>query len=99
MRKTTSALFFIIFLLISSAKADSNDFAFSTITFAGSSNTVAYGVNNAGQIVGAENANNGQLNGFLSTGAYTTFNAPGALAGSYAEGINNRGQIVGSNLS
>ncbi len=76
-------------------------FAFSTINFAGSTNTVAYGVNNSGQIVGGENANGGTSNGFLSSGGtYTTFNVtPSSTAGSIAEGINSSGQIVGLNLA
>jgi virginiamycin B lyase len=94
-------LFFCTFVIAGVAEAAPGAFSFSTITFTGATNTVAYGVNNNGQIVGSENASNGTPNGFLSSGGTTTtFNfPPGSMAGSYAEGINNSGQIVGQNLT
>jgi len=96
-------LFFFFFstVLISQAFQTSSGFTFSTISFPGATNTVAYGVNNLGQIAGGENANSGIQDGFLSTGGiYTTFNVtPSSVAGSYAEGINNSGQIVGLDLA
>jgi probable HAF family extracellular repeat protein len=62
--------------------------------------TVAFGINDRGQIVGdyvdtvAPNA--GKRRGFLlDNGVYTTFDFPGALL-TVAEGINNAGTIVGA---
>jgi probable HAF family extracellular repeat protein len=58
--------------------------------------TTAYGINNAGQIVGFY-ANAGGLDGFLlSGGTYTTIHDPLATRGTVAYGINTSGQIVGN---
>jgi probable HAF family extracellular repeat protein len=54
--------------------------------------TVAYGINNAGQIVGEYQNAHGFL---LSGGVYTTFDDPLATLGTSAYGINDMGQIVG----
>jgi uncharacterized membrane protein len=67
----------------------------------GYSNTVAFGINASGQIVGAAD-NHGPANGFpspaygflLDQGSYTTLDVPGAYSTS-AYGINDSGQIVG----
>ena len=68
----------------------------------GSNPTQAFGINDAGQIVGqAVNAGNPsypEVLGFVySGGTYTTLIAPGAATGgtTVANGINNNGQIVG----
>jgi probable HAF family extracellular repeat protein len=62
----------------------------------GSINTLASGINNAGQIVGHyQTAMGGPDHGFLlSSGVYTTLDVPGSLA-TDANGINDLGQIVG----
>jgi probable HAF family extracellular repeat protein len=59
-------------------------------------NTQAYGINNAGQIVGQYTDSNRLRHGFLySGGSYTTLDDPLATNGTFARGINNAGQIVG----
>src|SRR5438132_1289828 len=65
-------------------------FTFTTIDVPGALETLAYGINDAGQIVGKSL---GQ--GFLKDGAnFITFNVPGAGT-TQAYGINNAGQVVG----
>src|SRR5713101_60962 len=64
----------------------------------GSNATFAYGINNAGQIVGEYfDSNSGAEVGFLySGGAYSTLSDPSAGAVfTIANGINNAGQIAG----
>ncbi len=58
--------------------------------------TAAYGLNNAGQIVGAFSNADGSVSGgfLLSHGQYTTLNDPSGLY-TTATGINDRGQVVG----
>ena len=61
--------------------------------------TSAYGINDAGQIVGEFRTGGptGPTHGFLlSGGAYTQLDVPGTLSGTSAYGINASGQIVGS---
>jgi probable HAF family extracellular repeat protein len=72
--------------------------SYATIDPPGSTDTQAYGINNAGQIVGVY----GQYDlGFLlSQGTYTTLYPPGATnANTSAYGISNSGQIVGNYYS
>jgi probable HAF family extracellular repeat protein len=57
--------------------------------------TVAYGINNAGQITGACADAAGRRHGFLlQRGRYTTIDVPGRPETGAAWGINDRGQIV-----
>src|SRR5205807_2071396 len=61
---------------------------------AGVHDTVAYGINGAGQIVGRYQDDNLKDHGFLySGGSYITIDDP--LAPTEAFGINDKGQIVG----
>jgi hypothetical protein len=53
--------------------------------------TVAYGINDIGQIVGYSSGNHGFV--YLK-GRFRTLDAPGAL-GTNPFGINNRGQVIG----
>jgi probable HAF family extracellular repeat protein len=71
--------------------------SFTQIDVPGSiSGTAAFGINNAGQIVG-DFSNNTGTHGFLYTsGSFTQIDAPGATSGTHAYGINSAGQIVGS---
>jgi hypothetical protein len=62
---------------------------------AGATDTSAYGINGAGQIVGGYTGSGG-LHGFLdSGGVFTTVDVPGANNFTLARGINGVGQIVG----
>jgi uncharacterized membrane protein len=59
-------------------------------------NTVALGINTAGEIVGSYKDANGYSHGFLlSSGNYTAIDYPGGVE-TYLEGINDQGQIVGA---
>jgi probable HAF family extracellular repeat protein len=61
--------------------------------------TFAYGINDAGQIVGEYSDASGSHGFLLSAGKYTTLDDPsagGPLSSTVAWGINNKGQIVGS---
>ena len=58
--------------------------------------TSAYGINDAGQVVGTYLDASGVAHGFLDTnGVYATLDVP-AASGTEAYGINNSGQVVGS---
>src|SRR5436853_176807 len=57
---------------------------------------VAFGINDAGQVVGAYTDANDHAHGFLySGGTFTTLDDPSATTGTLALGINDAGQIVG----
>jgi hypothetical protein len=58
--------------------------------------TLAYGINQAGQIVGNYIDTNGSSHGFIKTGStYSTLDDPNATGGTYVYGINDSGTIVG----
>jgi probable HAF family extracellular repeat protein len=63
---------------------------------ASTNGTWAYGINDAGQVVGSFNPNGGgATQGFIySNGSYSTLHVPGSLD-TEAYGINNAGQVVG----
>ncbi len=62
----------------------------------GAKGTEAYGINDAGQIVGDYADSSGAVHGFLySGGSYTTLDDPSGTNGTIAHGINDAGQIVG----
>jgi probable HAF family extracellular repeat protein len=78
------------------AAANADAYTFTAIDVPGASfpGTDAFGINNAGQIVGYFNDIRGS-HGFLDTGGrFATIDVPGPEATS-ANGINNAGQIVG----
>ena len=57
--------------------------------------TIAYGINNAGQITGAYADATGRRHGFLlQRGRYTPIDVPGRTETEAAWGINDLGQIV-----
>jgi uncharacterized membrane protein len=70
---------------------------FKTIDLPGATSTMAFGVNNFGQVVGDYTVGISQA-GFLDTnGSFSTINFPGTPFGSTeVRGINDLGQIVGS---
>jgi Divergent InlB B-repeat domain/FG-GAP-like repeat len=65
--------------------------------FPGAVSTSAFGINDAGQIVGSYVDSSGREHGFLKTGStFTTIDYPGAnTTTTRATGINNSGTIVG----
>ncbi|OLD50918.1 MAG: hypothetical protein AUI63_01345, partial [Gemmatimonadetes bacterium 13_1_40CM_2_60_3] len=74
-------------------------YTFTTLDYPGALSTHAYGINNAGQIVGAYIDRTGTTYGFLySGGTFTTItlNIPGVtVTNTNAHGINKSGQIAG----
>ncbi|MBI4907015.1 MAG: BACON domain-containing protein [Acidobacteria bacterium] len=73
------------------------DGAFRFLDFPGAAITLALGMSESGDIVGAYGANIDQLHGFLrdSSGNFTSIDHPGAVT-TIAYGINKQRQIVGS---
>jgi probable HAF family extracellular repeat protein len=70
-------------------------FSFTQIDVPGATDTLAYGINDAEQVVGTFHDNTGS-HAFLDTGGrYTTIVVPGAPLITTAQNINNVGQIVG----
>jgi probable HAF family extracellular repeat protein len=74
-----------------------DSFSFTTIDVPGAAATYAFGVNDAGQIVGFFREASRKGHGFLrtATGAFTTIDVPGAATTS-AMKINRAGQIAGT---
>lgn len=73
----------------------SYSFSYTTIDYPGAYATYAYGINNAGQIVGQYTDLQSIPHGYLDTaGSFTTIDFPGA-ADTEAFGINNAGSVVG----
>jgi probable HAF family extracellular repeat protein len=71
---------------------------FTAINFPGSSNTEAWGINNADQVVGSYAGTDGHTHGFLwDAGTFTTIDVTGAQITSLT-GIDNFGDIVGEFL-
>ena len=69
---------------------------YTTIAVPGSNDTLVYGINDSGQIVGYYDVpGNNQAHAFLYGGTtYTTIDVPGAVE-TLPQGINNTSQIVG----
>ena len=68
---------------------------YTTLNVPGAILTDAYGINDAGQVVGLYIDNAGIAHGFVDTGGiYTTLDVPGASL-TEAYGINDAGQVVG----
>ena len=81
----------MVLALLLSGKVE-GDFIYTTISVPGSSDTAAYGINNAGQIIGDYNL--GRHGFILSNGVYTTLDIPGAVSISPVS-INDSGQVAG----
>ncbi len=68
----------------------------STIEVPGSMDTLAFGINNSGQITGYYDAEFSGTHGFVYTnGQFTSFDVPGSVGATFAEGINDSGEIAG----
>jgi len=85
--------------LAANSPANASDYVFTQIDVPGATatngGTLAYGINDAGQIVGEFDNSTGE-HGFLDTGgSFTQIDVPGASFGTLALGINDSGQIVG----
>jgi uncharacterized membrane protein len=86
-------------LLFPGLAAAQSTYTYKTIAVPNASLTLAFGINDRSQIVGAFNGLDNQAHGFLlSQGEFTVIDVPGAMA-TTARGINNRGQIVGDYLT
>ena len=89
------ALLVAILVWVSPLYAGSYSFKIIDFPYA-SGGTVAYGINNAGQIVGEYSWSGYDVDGFIwENGVYTHIDVPGSQ-GTSCTGINNVGQIVGS---
>jgi probable HAF family extracellular repeat protein len=73
-----------------------NSFSFAPLDVPAATQTHAFGINGAGQIVGTFEDAGGKEHGFLRTasGTFTTIDRPGATS-TGAWGINDAGQIMG----
>jgi len=83
----------IVFVLMALGTAYA-DYTYTTLNVPGASATSAYGINNAGTIVGFYGDASGEHGYSLSNGTYTTLNVPGSTQ-TLALGINDTGTIVG----
>ena len=83
----------IVFVLMALGTAYA-DYTYTTLNVPGASATSAYGINNAGTIVGFYGDASGEHGYSLSNGTYTTLNVPGSTQ-TLAWGINDAGTIVG----
>jgi len=80
-----------------SSVANATDYTFTTIDLGGSKDTVVYGLNNHGQVVGGSTGETGVLRGFIySGGSTTTLFGPAGSLDSTAMGISDGGTVVGS---
>src|SRR5262249_53491629 len=73
---------------------------YTTLDVPSATGTLAFGINNSGQIVGDSSTGSGPEHGFVKIGGtYTTLDDPlagqGSGQGTFARGINSSGQIVG----
>jgi len=98
---TTAAIACALCLVLAAASY-AQTYTYTTIDVPGATNTFAYGINNAGQIVGSysygpkDQYGHQAQNAFvLSGGNFSTFSYPGSYY-TVAWGINNPGQIVGT---
>jgi uncharacterized protein (TIGR03437 family) len=81
------------------AHISAQNYTFTTFDPPGSTSTTASAINNGGQVVGTYKDSSGVTHSYIrnADGAFTVFDAPGAVPGTtLATGINNNGQVVGS---
>ena len=98
-RSLLSVVLSLCVLLSALVGAHAASYTFAPFDVPGAIRTEAYGINDAGQIVGNYQDASAATHGFLYTaGIFTSLDVPGALT-TYAQGINNRGQIVGTTRS
>src|SRR5215469_2835305 len=83
----------LVFFLTAAEAAEAPRYVFFHINVPNATNTVARGINDAGQIVGYFSDSNGTHAFFLSDGNYTIIDVP--HASTQGRGINASGQVVG----
>ena len=81
-------------LMLTARVAADSDPKFTTIDYPGATQTIAYGINPAGDVVGEYRDTLGQHGFVLRNGEFSSFDYPGS-AGTMGWGINPRGDIVG----
>ncbi len=85
----------ILLVLLVLNTAHAADYSYTSITYPGATSTWAYGVNDAGTVVGYYEDSKYAYHGFsFSNGTYSAIDYPGAYY-TWAYGINNDGMIVG----
>jgi probable HAF family extracellular repeat protein len=95
MKKAQAVLIALILALGASSSAYAASYSYTSIDYPGASGTRAYGINDAGTVVGYYADASGVWHGFsLSGGSYTSLDYPGAQF-TEVHGINNAGTIVG----
>jgi probable HAF family extracellular repeat protein len=87
----------VSYLCSSLSPVDAASYTFTPLDVPGATRTLAFSINDVGQIVGFYEGSSGQ-HGFLYVdGMFTTLSdVPGAVGRTMAFGLNNSGQIVGS---
>jgi probable HAF family extracellular repeat protein len=105
-RAVLAAVVFAVGMLAGSAGANADAFtpghhgfldiggSFTQIDVPGATETIAYGINDVGQIVGFFSNSTGQHGFLYSDGSFTQIDVPGATS-TRLTGINNAGQIIG----
>jgi probable HAF family extracellular repeat protein len=95
--KKLFCLIILALVLTFASAAHTTTYNFSPIDYPGASGTIAYGINDAGAIVGPYYDTAGYAYGFVYKGGdFTPFNVPGAYGYTHPAGINNVGDIVGT---
>jgi uncharacterized membrane protein len=90
------AILSLVVLLLASAPLVLAQGTYTQVDYPGAVQTYVYGIDTAGDVVGAYVDTNNNVHGFLlSSGIFTVLDVPGAT-GTAATGINDMGQIVGS---
>jgi autotransporter-associated beta strand protein/probable HAF family extracellular repeat protein len=87
---TTAA---VVICQVAAVPAAAQTYTYTTINNPSATATIAWGINNAGQIVGDDSSNRGFL---YSGGVFTPIAVPQAISNTVAFDINNAGQIVGA---
>ncbi len=87
-------LLLIVGLIVGAPAGAMATFVFTPLDVPGATLTQAFGINEAGQIVGIFSGATGGHGFLLSGGVFAPLDAPGAIA-TTASGINDAGQIVG----
>lgn len=97
LKKISTVLIALILALGALSNANADSYTFTTLYCPGAAQgTVAFGINDAGTVVGMYEDSSSSQHGFVwSNGTYTPLNYPGGTS-TFAQGINNTGTIVGN---